>query len=347
MAEQPETPIPAAPTVPSVPRSNNGGTGEQPGAAAPAPGQPATQTQTEVFFASIRPGPDRPMPESCNGFAKAVLDYEKAVECPVYVLIQNESRSDEMDRISDLLVEELIDSKDQLETGKKIHLILHTLGGDPHAGYKLAIFLQKRTSGFEVVIPVHAKSAGTLITLGATKIIMGDMAELGPLDMQVLDTESDLWDSALNETKTLQTLSREALLLYAEKMEVLQKLYKWKEFATKSKIATEFVNEMIKPLVDKINAVHYTKMARIMEIMKKYGRQLMKRAGYTGKALQSVVDSLGDDYPDHSYVIDSREAKDLGLRVENPKADIAPFIDEMRKICGCVTIVGKVTSSVQ
>ena len=337
MAQQPDSPVPSVPAAPSGAR--NGGEGA-------APVAPATPTQTEVFFASIFPGPDRPLPESCNAFAKAVIDYERSVVCPVWVLIQNESTPTEaMATLTEALASSLITARDQFESDKKMHLILHTLGGDPHAGYKIAVFLQKTTSGFEVVIPKQAKSAGTLMALGATKITMGYMAELGPLDMQVKDLETDLWDSALNETKSLQTLSREALLLYVEKMEVLNSLYRRKAFETKSKIATEFVNEMIRPLVEKLQVVHYTRMARIMDIMKKYGRQLMKRAGYSPKSVEAVIESLGEEYPDHGYIIDVREARDLGLRAESPKTEVASFIEQMEKVCGCQTIVGKLTSS--
>ncbi len=337
MAQQPNSPVPDVPPTPTDGR-NNGGAAPHTELAAPP--------QTEVFFASIFPGPDRPLPDSCNAFAKAVLDYERAVESPVWVMIQNESTpSDDMSNLSDVLAADLITARDQFESDKKIHLILHTLGGNPHAGYKIAVFLQKKTSGFEVVIPKQAKSAGTLMALGAMKITMGYMAELGPLDMQVKDLETDLWDSALNETKSLQTLSREALLLYVEKMEVLNSLYRRKEFETKNKIATEFVNEMIRPLVEKLQVVHYTKMARIMEIMKKYGRQLMKRAGYSPKKVEAVIESLGEEYPDHGYIIDLREAQDLGLRAESPKAEVASFIEQMEKVCGCSTIIGKLTSS--
>jgi hypothetical protein len=351
MAEQPDSPIPATPTAPDGSRAHNGENVSPPQQTTPgtpsSPAPPSAPAATELFFASIFPGPDRPLPESCNGFARAVLAYEKAVGCPVWVVLHDESSNDDKDMISEWIVSQIIASKNQIESGKKIHLILHTLGGNPHAGYRLATFLQKRTGGFEIVIPTQAKSAGTLIALGAMKITMGEMAELGPLDMQVKDLESDLWDSALNETKSLQTLSREAFLLYAEKMEVMRSLYARKRFETKNRIATDFVNEMIKPLVEKIDAVHYTKMARIMEIMKKYGLQLMKRAGYSERSLEGVIQSLGEEYPDHSYIIDSREAKDLGLRADHPKAELAPLIEDMAKICGNTTVVGKITSSTE
>jgi hypothetical protein len=312
-------------------------------AAAAAPEPP----QKEFFFASVHPGQDKPLPDAYNSFCKAVLEYERVTESPVWVIIQSDTSGQQIDSISDGLADAIIDSENQFSMDKKWTLLLHTLGGDPHAGYRIATFLQKATGGFDVVIPKMAKSAGTLISLAAWRIIMGKMSELGPLDMQVRDTESDLWDSALNETKSLQTLSREALLLYAEKMEVLKNVCRGKKFETKNRIATEFVNEMIKPLVEKIDAVHYTKMARVMEIMKKYGRQLMRRAGYPAGKVNKVVESLGDDFPDHSYIIDSREAYELGLRVENPKPELTGCVEHMADFCGEITIVGRITSSLK
>jgi hypothetical protein len=308
------------------------------------PTAPPAPPLKEVFFASVHPGEDNPLPDTLNTFCKAILQYETVTESPVWVMIQSDVGYTDMDSISDGLADAIINGKNQFSSDEKWTLVLHTLGGDPHAGYRIGTFLQKATDGFSVVIPKMAKSAGTLISLAALRIIMARMAELGPLDMQVRDTESDLWDSALNETKSLQTLSREALVLYAEKMELLKKVYRQKSFDTKNKIATEFVNEMIRPLVEKIDAVHYTKMARVMEIMKKYGRQLMKRANYPAARVNSVVESLGDDFPDHSYIIDSREARELGLRVESPRPELAECVEKMAGFCGELTIVGRITA---
>lgn len=338
MAEQADSPIPSVPT--KTPARGNGDTGAQPAPAKPVKAKP-------VYFASVSPGLDTPLPCACDALAKAVLDYERATGNPVWVILQSDTGMLDFDDITHPLTETIIDYGDSIEQGKKLTVILHTSGGNPHAAYRLATFLQKRTGGFEVVIPKKAKSGGTLFVLGAMKIIMGQMAELGPLDMQVQDQESESWDSALNETKALQTLSREALVLYAEKMQVLQKLHRWKKFETRNRIATDFVNEMIRPLVEKIDAVHYTKMARIMEIMKKYGMSLMNRAGYPAVKHKKVVESLGEDFPDHSYIIDLRDAKDLGLRVESPRQEVANLVETMAKSCGDGTIIGKISSSIQ
>jgi hypothetical protein len=72
--------------------------------------------------------------------------------------------------------------------GTSIDLLLHTIGGDLDAAEKLIrLVLAKITDGAElrVVIPDFAKSAGTLMALGAHRLLMGDSSELGTIDPQV------------------------------------------------------------------------------------------------------------------------------------------------------------------
>ena len=66
-----------------------------------------------------------------------------------------------------------------------LHLILHTLGGDGEAAVRLARQLQGRCRELTVVIPHQAKSAGTLLALGAHRILMGLTSDLGPVDPQL------------------------------------------------------------------------------------------------------------------------------------------------------------------
>lgn len=65
-------------------------------------------------------------------------------------------------------------------------LMLTSPGGDPNAAEKLLMMCRERfTDGFRVIVPFSAKSAATMISLGADKILMGYMAELGPIDPQI------------------------------------------------------------------------------------------------------------------------------------------------------------------
>lgn len=69
---------------------------------------------------------------------------------------------------------------------KKGILMLTSPGGDPNAAEKLMQMCRKRFSeGFQIIVPFYAKSAATLMCLGADKICMGYGAELGPIDPQI------------------------------------------------------------------------------------------------------------------------------------------------------------------
>jgi len=83
------------------------------------------------------------------------------------------------------LVQALQPSDDQPLKPNSV-LILTTTGGLPNSAYQIARLLQNISPGeVALCIPSFCKSAGTLIALGANKIIMNSISELGPLDVQL------------------------------------------------------------------------------------------------------------------------------------------------------------------
>ena len=90
-----------------------------------------------------------------------------------------------------------IDREDTLHFNDLIHnltpeqdadFMLHTLGGDPDIAEKLARLVRSKVgeAKLQVIVPEHAKSAGTLMVLGADAVVMSDTSELGPIDPQML-----------------------------------------------------------------------------------------------------------------------------------------------------------------
>lgn len=79
-----------------------------------------------------------------------------------------------------------------VEVDSPLDLLLHTGGGDIDAAEKLISMLRTkvRNSELRVIVPDYAKSAGTLMALGADTIIMSDSSELGPIDPQVVLPDS-------------------------------------------------------------------------------------------------------------------------------------------------------------
>jgi len=87
----------------------------------------------------------------------------------------------------------LVDLLHNVPCGENLDLLLHTGGGDIDAAEKLVMMVRQKvgTATLRVVVPDFAKSAGTLIALGADFIVMSDTSELGPIDPQVVRSDGD------------------------------------------------------------------------------------------------------------------------------------------------------------
>lgn len=72
-----------------------------------------------------------------------------------------------------------------MDWGKGLTLILHTPGGIPNAAETIVSYLHAKFNYIEVIVPTFAMSAGTMICLGADKLIMGRQSQLGPIDPQI------------------------------------------------------------------------------------------------------------------------------------------------------------------
>lgn len=77
--------------------------------------------------------------------------------------------------------EELIWDADATED---LHLLLDSPGGDGETAIRLIRSAQSRCRELTVIVPDQAKSAGTIVVLGAHCVLMGPTSDLGPVDPQ-------------------------------------------------------------------------------------------------------------------------------------------------------------------
>ena len=74
----------------------------------------------------------------------------------------------------------------ELITGYNVALlILTTTGGQANAAYQIARLFQTQYDQFIIFTPSYCKSAGTIVALGAHKLLMDVFSKLGPLDVQI------------------------------------------------------------------------------------------------------------------------------------------------------------------
>ncbi|WP_337974354.1 hypothetical protein [Cellulomonas sp. NTE-D12] len=73
----------------------------------------------------------------------------------------------------------------KMDCSRGLTLILHTPGGVTNAAESVVAYLRSKFPDVEVIVPALAMSAGTMISLGANRIIMGRQSQLGPIDPQM------------------------------------------------------------------------------------------------------------------------------------------------------------------
>lgn len=127
----------------------------------------ALPAQTPVFHAQHAARYDR---------QQLIAAYQDEFDCRLVVMV------DYVMPLSVTLFEELLFDADPK---RDLHLLLVTPGGDGETAVRLVRAAQARSKRLTVVVPDQAKSAGTLIVLGAHEILMGSTGDLGPIDPQL------------------------------------------------------------------------------------------------------------------------------------------------------------------
>lgn len=73
----------------------------------------------------------------------------------------------------------------QLGPSDQLDLVLYTSGGYANAARRIALLLHEYTQRLNILVPYKARSAGTLLCLSAHQLVLGPLAELGPLDPHI------------------------------------------------------------------------------------------------------------------------------------------------------------------
>lgn len=211
----------------------------------------------------------------------------------------------------------------------RVCLILVTYGGDPDAGYRISRALHHHYDEVEILIPDVCKSAGTLICIGANKLIFGDMGELGPLDIQ-LSKPDELFEnmSGLDIIQALNNLEDQMLASFKKS---LVDIRGGGGLRTKmaADISVKLAESLFAPIASRIDPLTLGEHQRAMQIAFDYGHRLNE----VSKSLkQDALIRLVSNYPSHGFVIDRKEASTLFNNVCEPQADTMALYVIMRGV---------------
>lgn len=174
-----------------------------------------------------------------------------------------------------------------IETGicrieKPVLLILQSYGGRIEPAYFIGKMLRKFPD-LDVAVPRMAKSAATLICCAATRIHMGGLSELGPIDPQINGVPALGLKNAIQHLASLTVRFPEATGL--------------------------FVGYMCKR-VEPMDLGYYE---RVVESSMQYAERLLTsaHASLAQAKIKSIAQKLTYEYKDHGFVVDRQEADEV------------------------------------
>lgn len=217
---------------------------------------------------------------------------------------------------------------------KACTVFLTTYGGDPNGGYRVARCLRHHYTHVRVVVPSFCKSAGTLIAIAANELAIGDLGELGPLDIQVRKgSELQESSSGLDIMQALQ-----AVTLHTQ--ETFHRIMiGTRGFGLSTKLCADFAAQVASgiasPLISQIDPIRVGEMQRATSVAFEYGQRLDE---YSKNLRDGALERLISEYPAHGFVIDRKEAGELFKSVRGlSKAEGAfcsafwPFFEQEHK----------------
>lgn len=239
---------------------------------------------------------------------------------------------DQSNQIGEEHADRIYSSLSRFSDKKNILLVLGSRGGRIEPAYLIsknckASALEK----FVVAIPRRAKSAATLLSLGADEIHMGGMSELGPIDPQLGRIP------ALSLTNALQSIAR---------------------VVTDYPACSDMFAKYLQSQLD-LGMLGY--FERINESAIQYGTRLLQGKSLPGgKTPAQLAAHLVNYYKDHSFVIDKDESLQLLgpsiVKLQTPEYAFANKIDQNLRVISrlarwlhkkIITFVGGIDSCVK
>jgi hypothetical protein len=211
-----------------------------------------------------------------------------------------------------------INHLDNFKKEQKITLYLYTRGGNTLAAWSLTNLIRQFCDELEVLIPSKAHSSGTLISLGANKIIMTKQATLGPIDPSL--------NSPLNpQNPQFPTNPQARVPVSVESIKGYFELAK-KDLQIKS---SENISNILINLSNQVHPLVLGDVYRSRTQIQMLARKLLSKQLKNENQIKKIISFLCSDSGSHDYTIYRREAKEeLGLNIEKPDDNFYKIIKE-------------------
>lgn len=191
---------------------------------------------------------------------------------------------------------------------EQLDVVVSTNGGSIQAARQLLFLLREFTDKLNVLVPRRARSAGTLLCLGADELVLGPLAELGPIDANMgaeMSTESGVHGGMISaeDIRLFRAMAREWFHVDGPD-DGIQLLALVASRVSPTSISSLYrFDKMVRAIAEEI-----------LETQMTGEENADKRA--------AIIGQLVEGYQSHDAVISRKDARALGLRVTEPSSDL-------------------------
>lgn len=179
---------------------------------------------------------------------------------------------------------------------KNLHLVIQTPGGLAYIATKIAKYLRSSFDNITAFVPYEASSGGTVLCLAANRIVLGRMANLSPIDPQVMYKGQRV--SAASYQQAINDLRRSFGKMTPDEIPP-----PYQQLA--EKLDPVILQEMNKKYLDSMVVA-----IELLEVSYK-----PKDDNELDKIIQTAK-SLAFSQSPHGHLIEATEAKALGLNID-------------------------------
>ena len=213
-------------------------------------------------------------------------------------------------------IDPFVDLLETIGPTNRISLVLHTNGGETLAAWRLVNLVRMFCEDLEVLVPLKALSAGTLISIGADRVVMTKQAALGPIDPSV--------NNPLNPQATIENQLKQVPVSVESVRGYLDAARKELNIKSEAALSTVLVN-----LTNFIHPLVLGEIFRSREQIRFLAEKLLRGQVQDDEKVKSIIDFLCADSGSHDYTINRREAADLGLSIEKPSDELYKELREV------------------
>lgn len=180
----------------------------------------------------------------------------------------------------------------------RLDLVINTSGGNVTAVRKLLQILHAATAHLTILVPYKARSAGTILCLGAHSVVLTPLAELSPIDPQMKGVGIQVGRPA--------QLSSEDIVSFRAMAQ------HWFDIR-----GEEHALSLLKILCERMFPPSLTQFFRAEQLVRQVALEALcfQLPDAHAQARQHIVDQLINGYADHSYPLTCSDLRELGLQV--------------------------------